>query len=294
MNTGKRIKIPLPFLVIFFLSFNIQAQECPEYKACFDEGKIKFQEGFYNEALPFFGKAEEYAKLEENKEENREAANAYSWTLYKLNRNHEALERFQKLYNEIDLTRSMDKAQCRGIDTKIINNLVLVTLEVTNLENRDANFEAVHKYLEHPCAGLSEAARQEPIQDLIIKGLEFQLEKLHENAILECEKALLLDPDNNHALELKGISLYALNQFKDSVEVLEKLHDENAGTVNSTLALLKSYCALQDSMKAETLLTSSMGLLQDNKGIICADHDLFTVCTGGKISIKRNDFFCTE
>lgn len=111
---------------------------------------------------------------------------------------------------------------------------------------------------------------QAEIESLIKQAIDASYKKLteeqYEAVSVITRQVLKISPDNTHALHMLGVALHALGQYKDALEIIEKLHEleplnyENINNMALTLSSLgqheKSVEVLKQAIKVKSDLPS--------------------------------------
>ncbi len=255
------------------LSFSLMAYAEGDFQSYMQEAGKAFKAQESEQALSALAKAAPFASTDTEK---AKVNNAIGWTYFSDGNNEKAKQHLQQA-----LTLSADSGNTRSAE-KASNNLGVVEYTAGNLDAAEAYF--LNKWSKDSATSLRYLAlikqqrTLETVNAIIAQGVIFALDKNYADAIVEYDKALVIEADNVRALEYKGYAHYRLNNYAEAITALKKAQGIKPEQFNVLINLMKAYCASDKIYIAQQLIEDNKVLLSSHNSILQGDGELQKVC----------------
>ncbi|MCK5812683.1 MAG: tetratricopeptide repeat protein [Cocleimonas sp.] len=257
--------------ILLALSTTVYAEG--DFKTYMQEAGEAFKAQESKQALEVLEKAMPLANTETEK---AKVNNAIGWTYFSDDNNEKAKEHLEQalaLSVESDNKRLAEKAS---------NNLGIVEYTTENLDVAEKYFlnkwSKDSKTSTHYIELIKEQRKLNTVNASIAKGVSYFIDKDYENAVIEYNKALAIEPENVRALEHKGYSYYRLNKYDEAIVALKQAQSIEPDHVTVLINLMKTYCSSEKTELIKQLIEENKAVLIANSKVLQGDGELQKVC----------------
>ncbi len=255
------------------LSLSLTAYADGDFQRYMQEAGAAFKAQESEQALTALEKAAPFASTDT---ERAKVNNAMGWTYFSDGNTEKAKQHLQQA-----LTLSADSGNTR-LAEKASNNLGVVEYTAGNLDEAEAYFSNKWSKKSKTSLRYLKLIKQQrtlkTVNAIIAQGVTYALDKNYTEAIIEYDKALVIEPDNVRALEYKGYAYYRLSNYADAITALKKAQGINPEQVNVLINLMKAYCASDKKDVAKQLVEDNKPLLISSSGVLQGDGELQKIC----------------